>query len=477
MEENDPKYNWGYREDVFYKRAFEYIQENRSDKRNFIYLEVGPTNHWPHAIPSDFEGSVPFPEPKNFKERLSNTMYIQDHHLKTAWDELNKMFPDGNYTLFILSDHGWPIGMHKGNIFNERGGFEENFLTSMALVVGNHKELKEKKVEEKYSLMDIMPTLAELLDISLPKSDYYRSFAHVFSNEQKHEQKKNRTILIQPFSSKFLNIIEGDMKYQYNSKNDQLLAYNLSDDPEESYPNILSQSSKKNIGQISKLLPLFENRNIIMHAMGGIDGRTYTNSREAFQEHYDRGRRVFEVDLALTKDEQVVASHSKRVNFTQEEFLGKKIYGIYTSLSLANILDLMVKFPDMILVTDTKDDFPEIISKIVDLAKQKDETLLDRVIPQIYSEDSYYEAVKTYSFNRVIYTLYQNDVSDDEVVKFIRKVDNIYAVTMSLSRFSKKSVKKINDAAMRVFVHTLNGQKEIEKFSRNGVDGIYTDYY
>jgi len=260
MKEGDPKYSWGYREDVFYKRAFEYIQENKSDKRNFIYLEVGPTNHWPFAMPNDFEGSLPFPDPKNHMERFSNTTYIQDHHLKIAWDELNKMFPDGNYTLFILSDHSWPIGMHKGNIFNEKGGFEENFLTPMALVVGNHKELKEKKVEEKYSHMDVMPTLAELLNITLPKSDYYRSFAHVFSNEQKHEQKKNRTILIQPYSSKILNIIDGDMKYQYNSENDRLLVYNLSDDPEEIYPNILSQSLKKNIGQISKLLPLFENR-------------------------------------------------------------------------------------------------------------------------------------------------------------------------------------------------------------------------
>jgi arylsulfatase A-like enzyme len=167
------------------------------------------------------------------------------------------MFPDGNYTLFILSDHGWPIGMHKGNIFNERGGFEENFLTSMVLVVGNHEELRGKKVEEKYSLMDVMPTIAELLEILLPKNDYCRSFAHVFSNEQKHEHKNNKTILVQPYSSKFLNIIDGNMKYQYNAKNDHLLAYNLSADPEERYPNILSQTSQKNICKISKLLPLF----------------------------------------------------------------------------------------------------------------------------------------------------------------------------------------------------------------------------
>ena len=47
----------------------------------------------------------------------------------------------------------------------------------------------------------------------------------------------------------------------------------------------------------------WENYNIITHALGGIDGLTYLNSRESFINYYDKGCRLFEVDLTQTSDE------------------------------------------------------------------------------------------------------------------------------------------------------------------------------
>ena len=40
----------------------------------------------------------------------------------------------------------------------------------------------------------------------------------------------------------------------------------------------------------------WENYNIITHALGGIDGLTYLNSRESFINYYDKGCRLFEVE-------------------------------------------------------------------------------------------------------------------------------------------------------------------------------------
>ena len=48
---------------------------------------------------------------------------------------------------------------------------------------------------------------------------------------------------------------------------------------------------------------------LIAHAFGGIDDKTYTNSLEAFQTNYDKGFRVFEVDLILTSDGGLAARH------------------------------------------------------------------------------------------------------------------------------------------------------------------------
>lgn len=47
----------------------------------------------------------------------------------------------------------------------------------------------------------------------------------------------------------------------------------------------------------------------IAHALGGIDGKKYTNSLEALNEGYDNGIKLFEVDLSMTSDNVMVARH------------------------------------------------------------------------------------------------------------------------------------------------------------------------
>ena len=46
-------------------------------KNNFLFLEVGPTNHWPFLTPKEFVDKVPYKKPKNQEERLKNTMFLQ----------------------------------------------------------------------------------------------------------------------------------------------------------------------------------------------------------------------------------------------------------------------------------------------------------------------------------------------------------------------------------------------------------------
>lgn len=47
----------------------------------------------------------------------------------------------------------------------------------------------------------------------------------------------------------------------------------------------------------------------LAHALGGIDGQTYTNSKEAIENSYNKGVRLFEVDVKLTSDNKLVCVH------------------------------------------------------------------------------------------------------------------------------------------------------------------------
>ena len=109
----------------------------------------------------------------------------------------------------------------------------------------------------------------------------------------------------------------------------------------------------------------WENYNIITHALGGLDGYTYLNSRESFINHYDKGCRFFEVDLSQTSDGVWVCRHNwkepmgqwegdKKKVLSAEEFLNTPIYGKYTPMSFEDLLKLLDEYPDAFVTIDSK---------------------------------------------------------------------------------------------------------------------------
>jgi len=230
MAEGDIKYLWGYREDIFYNKTFDYLKKNKINKYNFFYIEIGPTNHWPFKTPEEMASEAPYKNPKNHEQRLINTTFIQDQYLKIAWEEINKMFPEKNYTLLILGDHSWPAEMHENNTYNEKESYEENFLTSMIMVIGNEEKYKGKTINSRRSEMDIMPSLLELFNISLEKNKFSSSFIGEVNGEA---AAKNNILLIQPYADKYLNIINYPLKYQYNGSKSNMMVYDLANDREE----------------------------------------------------------------------------------------------------------------------------------------------------------------------------------------------------------------------------------------------------
>ncbi|WP_334072085.1 MULTISPECIES: phosphatidylinositol-specific phospholipase C/glycerophosphodiester phosphodiesterase family protein [Paenibacillus] len=244
--------------------------------------------------------------------------------------------------------------------------------------------------------------------------------------------------------------------------------------------------------------PGFQAHRVVAHAMGGIEGLTYTNSYEAFIANYEKGTRVFEADLLISKDDQLIARHEWGEKFTEmlgqeeivdpsdrgavwsyHEFKEAKILGRYEPLGWKDILDLMERYPDIYVVTDTKqiepEEFERIYSKIVQSAKKRDASLLDRIVPQIYSRAMWEEVERLHSFEQVIYTLYQSEDTDEQVVEFAKE-KRLAAVTMSETRATEKLVSALNSIGVPSYVHTVNDPRSIAQFKRMGVYGFYSDF-
>lgn len=236
--------------------------------------------------------------------------------------------------------------------------------------------------------------------------------------------------------------------------------------------------------------------NLVAHALGGIDQKAYTNSYEAFETNYEKGQRIFEVDLQFTSDGYLIGRHDWSAYAFQS--LGQALtpavtggplpltdmkemtmFDKYHALEFSEIIDLMHEYPDAYFITDTKSTDKNTITaqfnEIVKLANE-DPYMLKRIIPQIYNESMYSTIEKVFPFESYIYTLYQTNDSNQKVLQFVKSHPKITAVTMPEWRANASfvsSLKKINKLS---FVHTINDPEVMAKYKARGVYGFYTDF-
>jgi len=259
--------------------------------------------------------------------------------------------------------------------------------------------------------------------------------------------------------------------------------------------SIYENRGKMYINTFSKFDYSWTENKYIAHAFGGIEEYTYTNSLEAFQENYDKGHRVFEVDFNFTGDGKLVAVHDwNRVykmigkaqenndkQLTSKEFLSAKFYGKYTPLSFEDVLLLMKKYPDIYIVTDTKYTKEPYITQqfeyMVDAAQKIDSKLLERVIPQIYNEEMLDSIMKIYEWKSMIYTLYtlNSNFSREDVAEFCAS-EGIRVITTNTNKASEDFFERLLLQGNIIYMHTFNELEEVEKWEKQGVRGFYTDF-
>lgn len=223
----------------------------------------------------------------------------------------------------------------------------------------------------------------------------------------------------------------------------------------------------------------------VAHALGGIEGNAYTNSLEAFTENYRAGQRVFEADLRLTGDGELVVVHDLPENkngepMTQEEFEEYKIQGKYTSLTFKDLAELMKEHPDMYLVTDTKETEKSQVIKqftyIAEAGNQTDPEILQRIIPQIYNMEMLDTVMSVYNWNSMIYALYElEDFSESEVIDFAYQ-RGIGVITVEADKAQNLFFQELYDRDIKVYMHTYNTPEEETEMRQKGVWGLYTDF-
>lgn len=239
----------------------------------------------------------------------------------------------------------------------------------------------------------------------------------------------------------------------------------------------------------------WENYRTIVHALGEVDGNTYSNSREGFLKYYEKGCRLFEVDLTKTSDGVWVCRHSwnesmgqweeegKKV-LTEAEFLAAPLYGSYTPMTFADLLVLLKEYPDAFVLLDSKQysirNYQKTIedyAEYLEIAKSAGaEEVLDQLIPEIYNEAMYPGTALMYEFPSYIYSLWQDySVGELEGIASFCKEKGIPAVTVYENFWLEEIQGIFDEQGILVYVYTVNDLERANSYLEAGVRGICTD--
>ena len=239
----------------------------------------------------------------------------------------------------------------------------------------------------------------------------------------------------------------------------------------------------------------WENYNIITHALGGLDGYTYLNSREGFINHYDKGCRFFEVDLSQTSDGVWVCRHNwkepmgqwegdKKKVLSAEEFLNTPIYGKYTPMSFEDLLKLLDEYPDAFVTIDSKQYSVRNYQRTLeDYAQYREiainaglEHTLGQIIPELYNSAMYSGTMLVYKFPAYLYSLWQeysieelNDIAD------FCQANQIQAVSLYCEYWSEDVQKIFDERDILVYIYTINDEEKAREYVKAGAKGVCTD--
>ena len=104
------------------------------------------------------------------------------------------------------------------------------------------------------------------------------------------------------------------------------------------------------------------------------------------------------------------------------------------------------------------------------------ESVLDQIIPEIYSEAMFPGTTMIYSFPSYVYSLWQEYTTEElnDIAEFCQ-TNKIMAVTIYRDYWSEEVQKIFDERDILVYIYTINDKEEARRYLANGAQGVCTD--
>jgi arylsulfatase A-like enzyme len=216
---NIQKFKWGIDEETTADAVSKFIESNKGKSFFVQYLTV-----FPHA-PYDYKAGpwVAYPE-RGDENKYHNCVRYEDAAIKKVVDTVKRLGLE-NDTLFIfVSDHGEAFYEHRGNRVHSIFIYEENVHTAL----GMYNPIlfpKSRSTNRVTSHIDILPTVADLLDIPREKPWQGASLMQ--------DSPSPLVYFLANWGSKFGGVRDGQYKAIWNKDTGRLQIFDLKKDRKE----------------------------------------------------------------------------------------------------------------------------------------------------------------------------------------------------------------------------------------------------
>ncbi|MBR9706371.1 sulfatase-like hydrolase/transferase [Candidatus Pacearchaeota archaeon] len=239
MQEDDAKADWGYYDEIFFERVFDYLNNNyKNPDQIFTYIEIS-AHHFPfESYEDDKKFDPPIKNAEEVYEHYLNSLAWQDYYLD-IFMKLFDEYSDNNTLLIITGDHSYPI-FEEPDQYNTLGLYDDNILIPVLFIPPKNVE-HEYKVGSvnlrRHSQLDFRATLFSLLNNqTLPNS-----FIFNLKDGFEEEDYEDCAMAVQPFGELKVGSIKNNIKSVYSLEDKSVTTYDLTSDPLEVSPILFEE--------------------------------------------------------------------------------------------------------------------------------------------------------------------------------------------------------------------------------------------
>lgn len=215
--------SWGVHDEHLMNYAIDHLDQNRDEPQFLSLFTI--SNHHPWIYPPGPHCKLALPEFKNANYgRYLRSFHYSDACLGLFKQQLEEKGLIDNTILFILGDHGQPMGEHHGAQVNHLGLYEENIHVPF-LIYAPGRIKQPAVIDQIGSQLDLFPTLMDMLNL--------KGLNHTVGSSLLREKRDKKVFFHNPYVHGYFGCRYNNYKLIHTRAIKQIELYDLSSDPKE----------------------------------------------------------------------------------------------------------------------------------------------------------------------------------------------------------------------------------------------------